>query len=145
MKLEYLFGRVTEDKKRVGRGIGSKKGKTAGRGTKGQKARTGGNIRPGFEGGQLPLARRLPKLRGFKSRTPKAVTIPMDFFNKFKNDSKINVDFLVKEGLIENNKTAYKVVAGKNYTGSHVFDLEFMSEGAKKQIKKAEKKNQPEE
>ncbi len=54
-------------RKRVGRGTGSGRGKTAGRGTKGQNARSGGGVRPGFEGGQLPLIRRLPKLRGFKN------------------------------------------------------------------------------
>ena len=55
MKLENLFGNINKDTKRVGRGIGSGKGKTAGRGTKGQLSRTGKKLRPGFEGGQLPL------------------------------------------------------------------------------------------
>lgn len=68
MKIHQLATATTKPKKRVGRGIGSGYGKTAGRGTKGQKARTGGNIRPGFEGGQNPLAKRLPKKRGFTAR-----------------------------------------------------------------------------
>ena len=67
MKIHELTVVARPDKKRVGRGIGSGSGKTAGRGTKGQNARTGGGVRVGFEGGQNPLAKRLPKLRGFKS------------------------------------------------------------------------------
>ncbi len=67
MKIHELTVDARPDKKRVGRGIGSGSGKTAGRGTKGQNARTGGGVRPGFEGGQNPLAKRLPKKRGFKS------------------------------------------------------------------------------
>jgi large subunit ribosomal protein L15 len=145
MELENLFGRIAKDKKRVGRGIGSGKGKTSGRGTKGQKARTGGNIRPGFEGGQLPLSQRLPKLRGFKSRNAKPITIPMDLFNEYKNDIKIDLDFLVKKGIIKDKRTPYKIVAGKNYKGTHTFSLEKMSEGAKNQIQKVDKKTQPEE
>src|SRR6266568_2276247 len=69
MKIHELTTSAGTDKKRVGRGIGSGYGKTAGRGTKGQKARTGGNVRPGFEGGQNPLAKRLPKKRGFTSHS----------------------------------------------------------------------------
>lgn len=65
MKIHELKLQSATDKKRVGRGIGSGYGKTAGRGTKGQNARTGGGVRPGFEGGQNPLAKRLPKKRGF--------------------------------------------------------------------------------
>lgn len=67
MKIHELKVTAHKDKKRVGRGIGSGVGKTAGRGTKGQNSRTGGGVRPGFEGGQNPLAKRLPKKRGFKS------------------------------------------------------------------------------
>lgn len=67
MKIHELKVTANPDKKRVGRGIGSGIGKTAGRGTKGQNARTGGGVRVGFEGGQNPLAKRLPKKRGFKS------------------------------------------------------------------------------
>lgn len=64
---ELTIQTTTKPRKRVGRGIGSGYGKTAGRGTKGQNARTGGGVRPGFEGGQNPLAKRLPKKRGFAS------------------------------------------------------------------------------
>src|SRR3954454_18938636 len=67
MKIHELTLTAAKPRKRVGRGIGSGKGKTAGRGTKGQNSRTGGGVRVGFEGGQNPLAKRLPKKRGFKS------------------------------------------------------------------------------
>jgi len=65
MKIHELDLNTSKERKRVGRGIGSGYGKTAGRGTKGQNARSGGGVRPGFEGGQNPLAKRLPKKRGF--------------------------------------------------------------------------------
>jgi large subunit ribosomal protein L15 len=135
MKLETLFGRTQKQGKRVGRGVGTGKGKTAGRGTKGQLARTGKKIRPGFEGGQLPLAQRVPKIRGFKSPHTKAVTITIDKFNQFKDNTKVTVDFLVKEGLIASSNTRFKIVAGKNgLTKKVTFEVaDQMTEGAKKQ------------
>lgn len=140
MKLESLFGKVNKDKKRVGRGTGSGIGKTAGRGTKGQLSRTGKKLRPGFEGGQLPLAQRVPKLRGFKSIKPKAITISLDHFDNYKDGTKINVDFLVKEGFIANARTNFKIVAGRNFAKALVLDTESATEGAKKQIEKFAKK-----
>jgi large subunit ribosomal protein L15 len=136
MKLENLFGNVAKKTKRVGRGIGSKKGKTAGRGTKGQLSRTGKKIRPGFEGGQLPLAKRLPKTPGFKSIRPKEITINLDRFTEYKDGTKVNVEFLVKEKFIENIRTHYRVVAGRKYQKSLNFDNIKMSDGAKKQVEK---------
>ncbi len=75
MRFEDL--KVTSNRKttRVGRGISAGKGKTAGRGTKGQGSRKSGGVRPGFEGGQMPLYMRIPKLRGFTSHRPKAVNV----------------------------------------------------------------------
>ncbi|MDD5693001.1 MAG: 50S ribosomal protein L15 [Patescibacteria group bacterium] len=134
MKLESLFGQINKKSKRVGRGIGSKKGKTAGRGTKGQLARTGKKLRPGFEGGQLPLVNRLPKLRGFKSRSPKTITISLDKFESYKDGTKISAEFLVKEGFIENIRTSYKIVAGNNFNKQLTFEIDKMSAGAKKQV-----------
>src|SRR5688572_30068023 len=69
MKVHELSVTTKKSRKRVGRGIAAGSGKTAGRGTKGQNSRTGGGVRPGFEGGQNPLAKRLPKLRGFQARS----------------------------------------------------------------------------
>ncbi len=142
MKLESLFGNIKQDNKRVGRGIGSGKGKTAGRGTKGQLSRTGKKIRPGFEGGQLPLAQRVPKKPGFKALTAKATTLPLDKFNHLKKGSKVTVETLVAEGMIANIRARYKVVLSTKYTNELVFDLEKMSEAARlvaTPVKKTEK------
>jgi len=133
MKLENLFGNINKDSKRVGRGIGSGKGKTAGRGTKGQLSRTGKKLRPGFEGGQLPLVQRVPKRPGFKALTVKAVTLPLDKFNGLKADSKVTVERLVKEGFIDNARTSFKIVASAKYKNNLTFEVESMTEGAKKQ------------
>jgi large subunit ribosomal protein L15 len=134
MKLESLFGRVAKDTKRVGRGVGTGKGKTAGRGTKGQKSRTGKKLRPGFEGGQLPLAQRVPKMRGFKSPHAKAITLTIDSFNQYKDGTKVTLDFLVKEGVLSSKTTSFKIVAGKRGLEKKItFEVENMTAGAKKQ------------
>ena len=145
MKLESLYGQVNKGTKRVGRGIGSKSGKTAGRGTKGQLSRTGKKIRPGFEGGQLPLVQRLPKRRGFKSIRPKVTTVSMDRFNDCKPGTKITLDYLVKEGIIPNKKSPFKVVAGRYFNNTIELVVTEATEGAKKQSAKktTEKKTEP--
>jgi len=133
MKLETLFGIMNKDTKRVGRGIGSKKGKTAGRGTKGQLSRTGKKLRPGFEGGQLPLVQRVPKKPGFKSLSKKAITISLDKLNGLKAGSKVTVDTLVKEGFIAGKHTKFKLVASTKYTNNLTIETESITAGAKKQ------------
>lgn len=102
-------GRVKEGK-RCGRGIGSGIGKTGGRGHKGQKARTGGSIRPGFEGGQMPLQKRLPKY-GFTSRLA-AVTaeIRLSELNLIEGDV-ADIEALLKARLINNKISRAKVIA----------------------------------
>jgi len=102
-------GRVKEGK-RCGRGIGSGIGKTGGRGHKGQKARTGGSVRPGFEGGQMPLQKRLPKY-GFTSRLA-AVTaeIRLSELNLIEGDV-ADIEALLKARLINNNISRAKVIA----------------------------------
>jgi large subunit ribosomal protein L15 len=101
-------GRIKEGK-RCGRGIGSGIGKTGGRGHKGQKARTGGSIRPGFEGGQMPLQKRLPKY-GFTSRLA-AVTaeIRLSELNLIEGDV-ADIEALLKARLINNNISRAKVI-----------------------------------
>jgi len=101
-------GRVKEGK-RCGRGIGSGLGKTGGRGHKGQKARTGGSVRPGFEGGQMPLQKRLPKY-GFTSRLA-AVTaeIRLSELNLIEGDV-ADIEALLKARLINNNISRAKVI-----------------------------------
>jgi len=139
MKLENLYGTIKQDNKRVGRGIGSKKGKTSGRGTKGQLSRTGKKLRPGFEGGQNPLVQRVPKKRGFKSRRATTKTISLDRFILYKDGTKVTVDFLIKEGFIDNPRSPYRIVAGKEYKQNLVFEIDSMTEGAKKQARKLSK------
>ena len=100
-------GRVKEGK-RCGRGIGSGIGKTGGRGHKGQKARTGGSIRPGFEGGQMPLQKRLPKY-GFTSRISRVTAeVRLAEMNKIEGDV-VDIQSLRAAGLINNNITRAKV------------------------------------
>src|SRR5690606_35937686 len=88
--------------RRVGRGIGSGHGKTAGRGHKGQKARSGGTVRPGFEGGQTPLQRRLPK-RGFTNAPFKRVLaeVNVEALNRFDDDTEVTPDLLREHGLVK--------------------------------------------
>lgn len=85
---------------RVGRGHGSGNGKTAGKGHKGQNARSGGGVRPGFEGGQMPIYRRLPK-RGFKNIFAKQyVSINVEELNKFENGTEVTAEILKEAGII---------------------------------------------
>ena len=86
--------------KRLGRGTGSGLGKTCGKGTKGQWARTGGGVKPGFEGGQMPLIRRLPK-RGFTNNFAKEYScVNVDAFNVFKKGEKITAQVLLERGIL---------------------------------------------
>ncbi len=100
MKLGELKPAVEKkDRKRVGRGIGSGLGKTSGRGHKGQKARSGGGVRRGFEGGQTPLYRRLPK-RGFKNIHAKTYTeVTLTMLNKATTEE-VTAESLIKDGII---------------------------------------------
>ena len=104
----------TRERKRIGRGRGSGTGKTSGRGHKGLKARSGGGARPGFEGGQMPLYRRLPK-RGFTphgGKTEFALVNLRDLAARFPADSVVDPDALVAKGLIKKaGRRAVKVLA----------------------------------
>lgn len=91
----------TKQRKRVGRGPGSGHGKTAGRGHKGFKARSGGGIKPGFEGGQMPLQRRLPK-RGFNNPMKKvSAIVSLDQLEAFEGDAVITTEALVQAGVVK--------------------------------------------
>ena len=103
MKLHELSPSEGSKKKafRVGRGHGSGNGKTSGKGQKGQKARSGGGVRPGFEGGQMPIYRRLPK-RGFTNIFAKKYTsINVEALNKFDNGTEITAEVLKENGVIK--------------------------------------------
>ena len=96
-------------KKRVGRGIASGTGKTCGRGHKGQKSRTGGKVQVGFEGGQMPLQRRLPKV-GFSSRKNiNTVELKYDYLEKIK-EQEITIDLLKKYNLVNNKAKKVKII-----------------------------------
>ncbi len=101
---------------RVGRGTGSGSGKTSGRGHKGQKSRSGGGVRPGFEGGQMPLARRLPK-RGFTNIFKKQiVNVDLEALNQFPNETVVDVELLFDCGVIGNPKDGVKILANGELT-----------------------------
>jgi len=96
--------------RRRGRGIGSGKGKTAGRGHKGQKARSGGNIAPGFEGGQLPLTRRVPK-RGFNNKFRREWTVVnVESLNRFDNGSVVTPQVLKDTGVVKSFDAGIKIL-----------------------------------
>lgn len=103
-------------RKRLGRGIGSGTGKTAARGHKGQNARSGGGVRPGFEGGQNPLYRRLPK-RGFNNRTRKEYAIVnLEQLNQFAAGAEITPETLIEAGIVKNPKSGIKILGNGDLT-----------------------------
>ena len=113
MKLHELEKNIgaTHAKKRVGRGSGSGLGKTSGRGQKGQKARSGGSINPVFEGGQLPLYRRIPK-RGFSNHMFKTTyaVVNLDQLNVFENGTVVTPALLNEAGIVKNQLDGIKVL-----------------------------------
>ena len=113
-----------QNRTRVGRGTGSGLGKTSGRGHKGQKARSGGGVRLGFEGGQMPLYRRLPK-RGFTNAvfTKDIVNVNLSDLDVFENGTVVTADLLVDAGLIKNAKDGVKVLANGEITKALTVEL----------------------
>ena len=127
-----------QTRKRVGRGPGSGLGKTSGKGHKGQNARSGGGVRPGFEGGQLPLFRRLPK-RGFNNyefRTEYAVVNVGDL-NDFKDGSVIELKNLKESGLVKKEKDGIKILASGELTKKLTVKANKFSSTAKEKIENA--------
>jgi len=97
-------------RKRIGRGIGSGTGKTSGKGHKGQNARSGGGVRPGFEGGQNPLFRHLPK-RGFTNINRKDYAIVnLDVLNRFDEGTEITPALLIESGVVSNERSGIKIL-----------------------------------
>ena len=108
-------GAKQSDNFRRGRGHGSGNGKTAGKGHKGQKARSGGT-RPGFEGGQMPLYRRIPK-RGFTNRNSKEIIgINVDALEAFDNDTVVSVETLIEAGIVKNPRDGVKILGNGELT-----------------------------
>lgn len=136
MKFNDLKLTSNKKPKRVGRGISAGGGKTAGRGTKGQGARKSGGVRPGFEGGQMPLYMRIPKLRGFKSHRPKAANVYTGQLDELKK-STIDTVALAEAGLVESPYLKVKVIANGKLDKKLIVKLQGASQQAKKQIEKA--------
>ena len=123
--------------KRKGRGPGSGNGKTAGRGHKGQWARSGGGVRIGFEGGQMPLTRRLPK-RGFNNIFAKPLeAINVASLNKFEDGATVNVCDLLEKGILSKCEYGVKVLGNGELTKKLTVRASAFSASAKEKIEKA--------
>ncbi len=120
--------------KRKGRGNGSGNGKTAGRGQKGQKSRSGGGVRIGFEGGQMPLARRVPK-RGFNNIFAKPLeAINLSSLEKFEDGATVTVDDLMVKGILSKCEYGYKVLGNGTLTKKLTVRATAFSASAKEKI-----------
>lgn len=125
------------NRKRVGRGTSSGYGKTAGRGQKGQLARTGGKTRLGFEGGQMPLFRRMPK-RGFNNVNRKEYAIiNLADLNKFEDGSEVTIDALKSAGLVKKELDGVKLLANGEVKVKLTVKVNKVSEAAKKAVEAA--------
>lgn len=123
---------------RTGRGHGSGNGKTAGKGHKGQNARSGGGVRPGFEGGQMPLYRRIPK-RGFKCiNTKNIVAINISLLDeRFENGAVVDVAALKDKGIISNARDGVKILGNGEITKKLEVKVNYFSTSAKEKIEAA--------
>ena len=120
---------------RKGRGAGSGNGKTAGKGHKGQNARSGGGVRPGFEGGQMPLQRRVPK-RGFNNifATEYAIVNVSDLNDRFEDGATVNAESLVASGLLKKTLDGVKVLGKGEITKALTVQVTAISESAKSKV-----------
>lgn len=139
MKLNCMYAPegARQTRKRVGRGPGSGLGKTSGKGHKGQNARSGGGVRPGFEGGQLPLFRRLPK-RGFKNamfKTSYAV-INLSDLDKFEEGAVVTPELLKEMGLLKKQLDGVKVLGNGTLTKKITVKAHKFSDAALREIEK---------
>ena len=139
MKLHELRPneKAFKTRKRVGRGPGSGLGKTSGKGHKGQNARSGGGVRPGFEGGQLPLFRRLPK-RGFSNAKFKTVyaVINLSDLNKFEDGAIVTPEILKEMGILKNQLNGVKVLGNGKLEKKLTVKAHKFSNSAKESIEK---------
>lgn len=131
--LQPAEGSKHSDNFRRGRGHGSGNGKTAGKGHKGQKARSGAP-RPGFEGGQMPLYRRIPK-RGFTNRNSKTIIgINVSALEVFENDTVVTVETLMEQGIVKNPRDGVKILGNGELTKKLTVQVNAFSAGAKEKI-----------
>jgi len=139
MKIHELTPALDSNKavKRIGRGHGSGNGKTAGKGHKGQNARSGSGVRIGFEGGQMPLARRIPK-RGFKNIfATKYATVNVSDLNKFKDGTVVDTELLVASGLVKKVENGVKILGNGELTANLTVKAAKFSQSAIEKIEKA--------
>ena len=139
MKLHELSPAANSTKAawRKGRGPGSGNGETAGKGHKGQNARSGGGVRPGFEGGQLPLYRKLPK-RGFKNRFGKEYAIiNVSTLNKFENGATVTIETLIEKGILDKALDGLKVLGNGELKKAITVVADVFSETAREKIEAA--------
>lgn len=140
MKLHELSPAAgsTKERKRIGRGAGSGQGKTAGKGHKGQKARAGRGMRPGFEGGQMPLQRRVPK-RGFNNifRTEMAIVNVATLEANYDAGTVVTIDSLIEKGLVKKVLDGVKVLGYGEITKALTVQANAISESAKQKIEAA--------
>ena len=135
-ELTYTEG-SRKDRKRIGRGHGSGQGKTAGKGHKGQNARSGGGVRLGFEGGQTPLFRRLPK-RGFTNINRKEYAIVnLDALNRFEDGAEVTPALLLETGVVSNEKAGIKVLGNGTLNVKLTVKAHKFSASAKEAIENA--------
>ncbi len=139
MKLNQLTAAPgsTQERKRIGRGYGSGTGKTAGKGHKGQKARAGHGMRPGFEGGQMPLQRRIPK-RGFNNIfADKIVSVNVGTLNRFEDGAVVDAAALRETGIVKKNCDGVKILSNGTLTKKLTVKATAFSEAAKAKIEAA--------
>ena len=140
MKLNEMTSAGNEVAYRKGRGPGSGNGKTSGRGHKGQKARSGGGVRPGFEGGQMPLYRRLPK-RGFNNKrfAPQYITINISDLEKIEGVTEVTAQVLDEQGIISvpKNNDGIKILGRGELTKKLDVKVAKFTASAKEKIEKA--------
>ncbi|WP_102349446.1 50S ribosomal protein L15 [Bacillus sp. Marseille-P3661] len=126
-----------KERNRVGRGMGSGNGKTSGRGHKGQNSRSGGGVRPGFEGGQMPLFQRLPK-RGFTNIHRKVFTIVnIDTLNRFEDGTEVTPELLLETGVISKLNAGVKVLGNGKLDKKLTVKAQKFSASAKEAIEAA--------
>ena len=135
MKLSELNNLEKTNRKRIGRGPGSGNGKTAGKGHKGQNARSGGGVRPGFEGGQLPLYRRLSK-RGFNNYNFRTVyaTVNVSDLERFDDGTEVTVALLKEVGLVKKELDGVKILGNGELTKKLTVKANKFSSVAKEKI-----------
>jgi large subunit ribosomal protein L15 len=130
---------ATKKKRIVGRGNGSTRGGTSGRGSNGQNARSGGGVRPGFEGGQMPLYRRVAR-RGFSNYPFKVKYEPVNLKEieiKYQDGETVSIETLKEKGIVKGKLVKVKILGDGDFTKKVTVDVDKVSAGAKEKIEKA--------